>query len=95
MAVAAVHTCTTAGHGNFPPTTSAGGDSLLTVDGKPVLLVGQTFIPHTDGKTTHTPTLVEGSDLLTINGIQIGLVGSALDCGDSIASSASNLLTIG
>lgn len=95
MATAAVHVCVTTGHGKFPPTQSAGGDSTLTIDGHPVLLVGQTFLPHTDGKVTHTPVLVEGSDLLTINGVQIGLVGSALDCGDSIASSASNLLTIG
>lgn len=86
--IVATHTAMSTGHANFPPTPSAGGNDLFTIDGHPVILVGQAFVPHTNGKVTHTPVVAEGSDLLTVDGIPVALVGSSLGCGDSIASSA-------
>ena len=92
--IVATHTAMSQGHGNFPPTPSAGGNGLLTVDGHPVILVGQSFVPHTNGKTTHTPVVADGSDFFTVDGIPVATVGSSLGCGDTIASSATQYFEV-
>lgn len=94
MATVAVHVSTTQGHGGFPPTTSVGGDSFLSIDGHAVLLVGSQFNTHSDGDSSHNATVSSGSDFLTINGIAAALVGSSLSDGDIIASTESSFLTV-
>ena len=92
--IIATHVSVSQGHGGFPPTPSAGGDSFMTIDGHPMILVGQEFLPHTSGKNTHTPVVTGGSAILTEEGIAVAMVGSPLSCGDQIASSATTYATV-
>ena len=105
MAGVAVHVATTEGHDGFPPTTSVGGSDYITVDGKPVIVVGTQFVQHCDNSchtqfvqhcndSCHTPVAIEGSDYISINGIAVCEIGSLLDCGDRIAT-GSDFVTIG
>lgn len=95
MPIVCTHPATTTGHDGFPSTVSQGGDPFLVIDGHPVILVGQEFVPHRNSEgAVHTPVLASGSSYVTVNGIPVGLVGSALNCGDTVATSATPLFTI-
>ena len=97
MAGVAVHVATTEGHDGFPPTTSVGGSDYITIDGKPVIVVGTQFVQHCNN-SYHTPPLppvaIEGSDYISIDGNAVCKIGSLLDCGDRIAT-GSDFVTIG
>ena len=94
MAGVAVHVATTEGHDGFPPTTSVGGSDYITIDGKPVIVVGTRFVQHGDKPLPYPPVAIEGSDYISIDGIAVCEIGSLLDCGDRIAT-GSDFVTIG
>lgn len=96
MGVVCTHPAETTGHDRYPPTTSKGGSSFVSAGGHPLILVGQEFLPHTDPQTgeTHTPVLVQGSSFVTVDGIAVGMIGDALDCGDRLKTSATSFVTI-
>ena len=94
MAGVAVHVATTEGHDGFPPTTSTGGSDYITIEGKPVIVVGTKFVQHCDGGSCHIPVAVQGSDYISIDGIAVCQQGDLLDCGDRIAT-GSDLVNIG
>lgn len=58
----------------------AGGQSLVTINGQPVVLKGDPVTGH--GKSPHSsPTMAEGSSLFKINGIPVVLEGHKATCG--------------
>ncbi len=92
MAAASFHTATTAGHDNFPPTTSISGSPDVFVNGGSAINVGSPFVIHCNSvPVCHQPTASEGSSTVFINGQAACRIGDALDCGDSLATGSSNV----
>jgi uncharacterized Zn-binding protein involved in type VI secretion len=58
----------------------AGGQTLVTINGKPIVLQGDPVAGHGDSPH-NSPTMVEGSSLFKINGIPVVLDGHKASCG--------------
>ncbi len=86
IAVKGVSMCTA--HDEYGPTVGMTGQEVMKVNGHEVMCVTDKFEPH-----THTPTLVEGSSVLFINGLPVSFVGCACDCG-SVVANGDNTVTI-
>lgn len=61
-------------------TQLAGGQSLVTINGAPIVLKGDPVAGHGDSPH-NAPTMVEGSSLFTINGVPVVLEGHKATCG--------------
>lgn len=76
----------TMGHGGFPPQKIQATNSLFTIRGVPVILVGDSLVaPHCDKNSCHTSTVVEGVAGCTVLGVPVSFKGAAMSCGDTIA----------
>ena len=86
------------GHGNWPARKVTAGTNRMTVGGVPVCLVGAPLEIHKDPTDPddegHAANIIEGSPLLTIDGIQVALDGAKVSCGGAMVSS-SPLVSIG
>lgn len=58
----------------------AGGQSLVRINGQPVVLKGDRVAGHGDGAHAG-PGMVEGSSLFRINGVPVVLEGHRASCG--------------
>ena len=59
---------------------NGGGQSVMTVDGAPVAVVGDAVAGH--GKSPHAaPSMTSGSSVMTINGIPVCRAGDLASCG--------------
>lgn len=57
-----------------------GGQSILTVNGQPVVVVGDPVTPH--GESSHAAAVMEeGSSIVTVNGIPVCREGDKASCG--------------
>lgn len=84
----------TSGHDGYPPTVVTEGTTKLMINGKPAALVGSHCKPHSKPKGgTHTPVIVSGHSRVKVNGIEVAVVGSKTDCGDTIVD-GDNLIQI-
>ncbi|WP_372069776.1 PAAR domain-containing protein (plasmid) [Tistrella mobilis] len=75
------------GHGCWPPRPSIEGEPRFTVGGRPVVLVGHAYAPHTcpDIPETHGGTLSDGAPRATVGGRRIGRIGDPVSCGSRVA----------
>ncbi len=73
------------GHGGFPPRPSTSAQSLVKVNGIPLLVVGSTFASHKSGKKSHGGTLAAGSTLAKIDGVPLARIGDPVACGSALA----------
>lgn len=94
MAAIAIKSSVCSGHGNFPARPPVQSESLLTVNGVPVLVDGDLFAAHTDGNSTHDGSATSSRPWFTVNGKAIVCVGDALTCGSTVASGDS-LVNVG
>jgi uncharacterized Zn-binding protein involved in type VI secretion len=78
------------GHGGFPPRLPVSGSFDVLVNGVGVLRVGDLYLPHSDGHTTHNAVIVSGSQTVFVNGVSLAITGSLLSCGSTIASGSQN-----
>lgn len=77
------HTCT--GHGGFPPRPNDTANNFVFVGGIPVHCVGDHWVVHSDGDSSHDGVLADGSSLWFIGGRAVGLIGSSISCGSAVA----------
>ena len=92
MPSASYHIAKTAGHANFPPTTSISGSPDVFINGGSAINVGSPFNIHCDSNPTcHAPSASTGSGSVFINGQPACRIGDNLDCGDSLASGSNNV----
>lgn len=60
----------------------AGGQSFVTVDGEPVVLVGDPVTPHPPAPPhSASPVMAQGSSFVSINGVPVCREGHAASCG--------------
>lgn len=92
MAGIAVHMAKTSGHETFPPTKVLASSTTVFVNGNPVVLEGDSIIPHTnpDG-STHGGTTIASTGTVFIQGKKVCMIGDDITCGDVIAESSSNV----
>lgn len=86
------------GHGcHFPPTPATGGSPNVFVNGRPLMRVGDAYVPHpcvVGHAPPHGRALADGSASVFVNGQPAGRTGDAIDCGGS-ASTGSGDVFIG
>lgn len=74
------------GHGGFPPRPDIDGDPLVKINGIPVLVDGNAFAEHSDGKSTHGGTAISTRPWLNVNGKGVVCVGDPVSCGSVVAT---------
>ena len=74
------------GHDAFPPVPAIPGSPKVTIEGKKVILEGDSYAPHHHGGDhphLHTPIASVGSPTVFVNGIGVVRDGDPLNCGDA------------
>ena len=74
------------GHDHFPPVPAIPGSPKVTIEGKKVILEGDSYAPHHHGGDhphLHTPIASVGSPTVFVNGIGVVRDGDPLNCGDA------------
>jgi uncharacterized Zn-binding protein involved in type VI secretion len=94
MAAIAVVGTVCSGHGGFPSRPAAAGESLLTINGIPVLVQGSPYPVHSDGNSSHAGSAVSTRPWFTVNGKAVVCVGDPVDCGSTVAA-GDNLVNVG
>lgn len=80
---------------HFPPTPATGGSPNVFVDGKPLMRVGDPYIPHGCGPCPAPPhgrALAAGSGTVFTNGKPTGRIGDAIDCGGTAATGSGDVI---
>lgn len=75
--------------GSTPATAAATVATNFTVDGLPVILVGDVALCPEDDEES---VILTGSLVVTVGGIPIAVVGSQTSCGHPIVSSPNTIL---
>jgi uncharacterized Zn-binding protein involved in type VI secretion len=70
---------------HFPPTPASGGSPNVFVDGKPLMRVGDPYVPH--GRA-----LPAGSGTVFTNGKPTGRISDAIDCGGTAATGSGDVI---
>lgn len=74
------------GHDNCQPVSAVEGAGNFTVNGKPIVLVGDKYAPHgCEDHKTHQGYLAGGSPSFFVNGRAVGRVGDPVSCGGTAA----------
>lgn len=77
--IATVATSRQPGHDACAPTNFTASQTIVTVNGSPVLVVGDKAGPHgCDDHGTHTPVIAQGSTIVSINGQAVSFDGAAI-----------------
>jgi uncharacterized Zn-binding protein involved in type VI secretion len=83
------------GHGcHFPPTPATEGSPDVYVNGRPLMRVGDAYVPHPcvlGHAPPHGRKLAKGSASVFINGKPAGRIGDAIDCGGKAQTGSSNV----
>jgi uncharacterized Zn-binding protein involved in type VI secretion len=79
------------GHGAFPARYPISGSTNVFVNNVGVLRMGDGFLPHSDGHTSHDAIIISGASGVFVNGSSIAKTGSLLSCGSTIASGSNNV----
>lgn len=86
--IGSAHAC------HFPPTPAIGGSPNVYVNGRPLMRVGDSYIPHgcpACPQPPHPRKLAAGSATVFINGKPAGRIGDAIDCGGQAQTGSSNV----
>lgn len=59
----------------------AGGQGWFTVDGQPVVLLGDPVAPHGPPPHSPVPVMVQGSGWMTLDGVPVVRAGHMASCG--------------
>lgn len=95
--MAPAHRRTDIGSGHschFPPTLATGGSPNVFVNNKPLMRVGDAYVPHgcpVCPEPTHGRKLAAGSSSVFINGKPAGRIGDAIDCGGQAQTGSPNV----
>ena len=79
---------------HFPPTPATGGSPNVFVNGRPLMRVGDAYVPHpcvAGHAPPHGRALAEGSATVFVNGQPAGRTGDAIDCGGAASSGSGNV----
>lgn len=91
MAAIATINSVTEGHEGYPPVKADQDEPWFTVNGQPILVEGDAFLPHTYKKSTHTGMAASSRPWFTVGGKGVVCVGDALTCGDHVATGDSSI----
>lgn len=94
--IAVMFTSKTTGHDSCAPVPAITGNPLVTINGKPVVCIGDQFAPHgCDDHGTHQDVVVEGSGIMTVGGRPVARKGDKVEGGEtsSIANGESLVMT--
>jgi uncharacterized Zn-binding protein involved in type VI secretion len=83
-----VDLCT--GHGGFPSRICDSASTNHTVNGKPVVRVGDHWVTHCDPDSCHDSVQATGSPNATSGGKARARVGDSIECGSSNMEGSSN-----
>lgn len=81
-------TCT--GHGPFPPRTNTTASTNVFINGLGAHRVTDGWAVHCAG-SCHDSVLASGSSTVFVNGLPLGRVGDAIECGSTIATGSDNV----
>lgn len=79
---------------HFPPTPATGGSPDVYVNGRPLMRVGDSYVPHAcvaGHAGPHGRALADGSATVFINGKPAGRKGDAIDCGGQAQTASGNV----
>jgi uncharacterized Zn-binding protein involved in type VI secretion len=79
---------------HFPPTPAIGGSPDVFVNKRPLMRVGDSYIPHpcaVGHAPPHPRNLAKGSASVFVNGIPAGRKGDAINCGGEAQTASSNV----
>ena len=79
---------------HFPPTLATGGSPNVFVNNKPLMRVGDAYVPHgcpVCPEPVHGRKLAAGSSTVFINGKPAGRIGDAIDCGGQAQTGSANV----
>lgn len=76
------------GHPSYDQTAITSGSGNVMAEGIGVARVGDTCSTHTDGNSSHAPSLAGGSGTVMVNGVPMCRVGDMTDCSSAILSGA-------
>lgn len=79
---------------HFPPTPATGGSPDVYVNGRPLMRVGDPYMPHAcvvGHAPPHPRNLAKGSASVYVNGIPAGRKGDAINCGGEAQTASSNV----
>ncbi|NSY09501.1 hypothetical protein G6L84_23510 [Agrobacterium tumefaciens] len=79
---------------HFPPTPATGGSNNVYVNGRPLMRVGDAYLPHgcpSCPKPLHPRALAAGASTVFINGKRAGRVGDAIDCGGNAQTGSTDV----
>ena len=82
-----LHGDLTTGQNGFP-STKANATSAVTINGKAIVIHGDTYNSHSNVTTHVNPTIIASSGI-TINGKKVALHGDKLSCGDTATATSS------
>ncbi|MCZ4061268.1 alanine racemase [Pantoea sp. LMR881] len=86
MPIIAIKGSVCSGHGDFPPRSDVDGESLLTINGIPVMVDGNAFAEHTNGDEVHAGTAISTRPWWSINGKGVVCVDDPVSCGSTVAT---------
>lgn len=85
MASIATKNSICSGHGDFPARPPVEAESLMTVNGIPVLVDGKQYAVHSDGDSAHGGQALSTRPWFTVNGSAVVCVGDPVSCGSTVA----------
>lgn len=86
--IGSAHSC------HFPPTLATGGSPDVYVNERPLMRVGDAYVPHgcpACPKPSHQRKLAVGSGSVFVNGRPAGRIGDAIDCGGQAQTGSNNV----
>lgn len=86
--IGSAHAC------HFPPSPATGGSPDVYVNDRPLMRVGDSYMPHAcvaGHAGPHGRALAAGSATVFINGKPAGRIGDAIDCGGNAQTGSGNV----
>lgn len=86
--IGSAHAC------HFPPTPATGGSPDVFVNNRPLMRVGDAYVPHgcpACPQPPHPRALAAGSATVFINGKPAGRIGDAINCGGNAQTGSSDV----
>jgi len=82
-------TCT--GHGGFPSRAATSASTNVSINGLGAHRVSDAWETHSDGNSSHGSVLATGSSTVFANGMSLGRIGDAIQCGSTVVTGSQDV----
>lgn len=83
------------GHDCFPPRVSDSGSPNVFINGIPALRVGDHYVTHQCGHSSHDSVVAAGSSTVFVNGKPLARIADSIACGSAVGQGSSNVFAGG